>query len=145
MTVTTATRSVGLVLLVSVILITTGCSSSPSAGTSSTNPVTRTSVVAPGASVPFTLANNPRGDVATHPCKQTANGWVFTGTVKNPAHEQKSFQMVVDFVRRTGSTVIGTTVLNVSPVAPGATAAWTVTGAKGQSGVDCIVRLAQAN
>lgn len=141
MTATTATRSAALVLLVSMTLIMTGCSSSPSAAPG-TSP-TRTSVVAPGASVPFTLANDARGDVSTHPCRQTANGWVFGGTVKNPAHEEKSFQMVVDFVRRVGSTVIGTTVVNVPSVAPGATAAWSVTGVKGQSGVACVVRLAQ--
>jgi hypothetical protein len=82
--------------------------------------------------------------VSTHPCTQTANGWVFVGTVKNPAHEEKSFQLVVDFVRRVGSTVIGTTVVDVPSVAPGSTAAWSVTGVKGQPGVACVVRLAQS-
>ena len=134
-------RHLGLAVLVGGILVMTSCSGSPS----SANPGPPTSVVSPGASVPFTLANNARADVATQPCTQTASGWLLAGNVKNPAHVGKRFQIVVDFVSRVGSTVLATTVLNIREVAPGATATWSATGAKGKSDVDCVVRLAQSS
>jgi hypothetical protein len=140
-------RRLRLALLAGGVVIMAGCSSSPSAapGSSSTNPGPPTSVAAPGASIPFTLANDARADVSTHPCTQTSGGWVLDGAVKNPANVAKRFQIVVDFVSRAGSTVLATTILNVPPVAPGATATWAATGAKGKSDVNCVVRLAQSS
>jgi hypothetical protein len=70
---------------------------------------------------------------------------VLDGTVKNPSSAAKRFQIVVDFVSRAGSTVLATTILNVPPVAPGATASWAATGAKGKANVNCIIRLAQSS
>ncbi len=80
-----------------------------------------------------------------HPCRQTAGGWVLDGTVKNPASVDRKFQIVVDFVSRSGSTVLATTVVNVPAVAPGASASWAVTGAKGKPDVNCVVREAQSS
>ncbi len=135
------TRYLSLALIVGGAL-TAGCSSSPSA-TSSTDAGT-TSVVAPGASIPFNPANDARADVSTRPCVQTTSGWVLTGSVKNPGPVGKRFQVVVDFVSRAGSTVLATTVLDVPEVAPGARLTWSATGAKGKADVACVVRFAQS-
>lgn len=145
MTLRPIARQSVLALLAGGALIMTGCSSSPSAGpASSTSPAPPTSVAAPGASVPFNLADNARADVSTSPCRQTANGWELPGVVRNSAKVEKRFQIVVDFVSQKGSTVLATTVLNVPAVAPGRTAAWAATGAQGKAGVSCVVRLAQS-
>ncbi len=63
--------------------------------------------------------------------------------MKNPTTAATGFQIVVDFVTKPGSTVLGTSEVNVANVAPGATASWTATGAQGKSDIGCIVRLAQ--
>jgi hypothetical protein len=119
-----------------------GCSSSSSG--SSRQPATVTSVASPGASVPYRPSNNARHDVSSGTCTESAQGWTLHGTVKNPGPDTKSFQIVVDFVSRPGFTVLATNVVEVHQVPPGRTTAWTVIGAKGESGVTCIVRLAQS-
>jgi outer membrane murein-binding lipoprotein Lpp len=133
----TMTRRLVLGALVGGAVTLAGCSSSPSA---SSDKGPATSVAAPGAS----LSNNARADVSSHSCAQSPSGWVFEGTVKNPSHVERKFQIVVDFVSRTGSTV-ATTVVNVPEVAPGAAVDWSATGAKGKSGVSCVVRTAQSS
>jgi len=90
------------------------------------------------------LSRQSRG-VSPGPCTATSGGWVFHGTVKNPAPRPKRFQIVVDFVSHPGSTVLATTVLNFPSVAPHSTEAWSAVGAKGESGVSCVVRLAQSS
>jgi hypothetical protein len=154
------TRSFMLLAVSGATLLAAGCSRSESppptststtrsaspapTSTSSTAPPP-TSVVSPGASVPFDLADNARADVSPGPCTATSGGWVFHGTVKNPAPRPKRFQIVVDFVSHPGSTVLATTVLNFPSVAPHSTEAWSAVGAKGESGVSCVVRLAQSS
>ena len=121
----------------SVLLL--GCSSS-----STSKPTVRTSVIEPGGTVPFNLADNARADVKTQPCTQVNGAWVLNGTVRNTAAKSRSFQIVVDFLTEPGSTILGTTVVNVPSVHPGTTANWSATGARGKSPVGCVVRLAQA-
>lgn len=123
-------------------LVLTCCSSSPAASSASTQPPP-TSVVKPGASVPFDPTDNARADVSVGTCTDTADGWVLHGTVKNPGPAPKRFQIVVDFVSVPGSTVLATTVLNVPSVDPQRSAVWSAVGAKGKSGVNCLVRQAQ--
>ena len=116
-----------------------GCSSS-----STSRPPVQTSVIEPGGTVPFNLADNARADVKTQPCTQVNGAWVLNGTVRNTAAKSRSFQIVVDFLTEPGSTILGTTVVNVPSVNPGTTANWSATGARGKSPVGCVVRLAQA-
>ena len=66
------------------------------------------------------------------------------GTVRNPGPTAKRYQIVVDYVSQPGSTVLATTVLNVSSVPPKSSTGWTAVGAKGKSGVACVLRLAQS-
>jgi hypothetical protein len=112
---------------------------------SSTNakPGTHEVDVAPGKTVSFDLAHNARDDLSTGACTQTSRGWVLKGTVKNPGTKTTSFEIVVDFVTQPGSTVLATTVVDVQSVASGASASWSAEGARGDSHVACIVRLAQ--
>ena len=120
------------------------CSSSSSPSTTTAPPQhTGTSVVAPGATVPFHLSHNARADLVLAACTQSGGQWVLKGTVTNRASTSKSFQIVVDFVTSPGSTVLSTTVVNVSNVAPASTAHWSASGARGKTGVACIIRQAQ--
>ena len=126
----------------SILLV--GCSSSSSSSSTTTPPRhTGTSVIAPGGTVPFHLSHNARADLSLTPCTQSGGQWVLRGTVTNRASTSKSFQIVVDFVTNPGSTVLGTTVVNVAGVAPRSTAHWSAAGGRGKTGVACIVRQAQ--
>lgn len=133
-----------VVVACSILLV--ACSS-PSSSTSSTTTAppqrTASSVIAPGGTVPFDLSHNARADLVLTPCIQSGGQWVLRGTVANRASTVKSFQIVVDFVTSPGSTVLSTTVVNVSSVAPRSTAHWSAAGARGKTGVACIIRQAQ--
>jgi hypothetical protein len=119
------------------------CSSSATPPTSAPPQHTGASVIAPGGTIPFDLAHNARADLVLEPCTQTSGRWVLRGTVTNSSSTSKSFQIVVDFVTRPGSTVLSTTVVEVAAVGPHTTAHWSATGAAGKSDVACIVRQAQ--
>jgi hypothetical protein len=136
---TIRTGAIGLLVGSSVVLA--ACSSSGSSATQETS--TRTSVAAPGASIPFNEADNARADVKVGTCTQVSGAWVFTGSVVNTATKARTFQIVVDFVSKPGSTVLGTTVVTVPDVGAGATGHWSTTGAQGKPNVACVVRLAQ--
>jgi hypothetical protein len=125
-----AGMAVGSVLLAS-------CSSSEA------GPASHAVEIAPGGKVRFDLAHNARADVRVGRCTETSGAWVLEGLLKNPGTKETNFQIVVDYVTKSGSTVLATTVENVSNVAPGAVASWSATGARGRSDVSCIVRLAQ--
>ncbi len=120
-------------------MLLVGCSSASSGAP----PSTRTSDIAPGETVPFDLAHNARSDVKQTSCARQSGQWAVHGTVTNPAPTSKSFQIVVDFVTRPGSTVLSSAIVNVSKVKSHATAHWSATGARGKSGVACVVRQAQ--
>lgn len=109
----------------------------------SSGPVASTKSVTPGSVVPFHRAQNARSDVKAGACVHASGAWTLSGSVKNPTTAATGFQIVVDFVTKPGSTVLGTSEVNVANVAPGATASWTATGAQGKSDIGCIVRLAQ--
>ena len=119
------------------------CSSSSTTTTTVPSQHTGTSVIAPGGTIPFDLAHNPRADLRLEPCAESSGQWVLPGTVTNPSSTTKSFQIVVDFVTRPGSTVLSTTVVEVAGVGSHATVHWSATGARGKSEVACIVRQAQ--
>ena len=89
------------------------------------------------------LAHNARADLVVAPCTQSGGQWVLRGTVSNRASTAKSFQIVVDFVTNPGSTVLSSTVVNVSSVPPGSASHWSATGARGKTAVACIIRQAQ--
>jgi hypothetical protein len=138
-------RSVALAMVAGCSVFLMACSSSSSSSSTTTAPRehTGTSVIAPGGTVPFNLSHNARADLVVAPCTQEAGHWVLQGTVTNRAKTTKSFQIVVDFVTKPGSTVLSSSVVNVSGVAPGATTHWSATGAPGHTDVACIIRQAQ--
>jgi hypothetical protein len=109
----------------------------------SSAPVASTKTITPGSVVPFRKAQDARSDVKTAGCVEASGAWTMSGSVKNPATTTTGFEIVIDFVTKPGSTVIGTSEVNVANVAPGATASWSATGARGKSEIACIVRLAQ--
>ncbi len=109
----------------------------------SSGPVASTKTVTPGSVVPYHQGRSVRGDVKTGACVQASGAWTLSGSVKNPTTTATGIQIVVDFVTKPGSTVLGTSEVNVANVAPGATATWSATGARGKSDIACIVRLAQ--
>lgn len=130
----------GLVGLFSLALAACSGSSSP---TSTSGPPSRSTVLKPGQTVAFSLARNARTDVQAVSCEEQAGAWEMTGTVKNKSATTTSFQIVVDFVTRQGDTVLSTSLVTVPGVASGATTDWSATGARGKSGVACIIRQSQ--
>ena len=128
----------GVTVACSALLV--GCTSS----TPAPPPVRdKTVAITPGRAVPFAQARNARFDVTAGACTPSSGSWVLHGTVRNPTLGATTFQIVVDFVTRIGSTVLATTVVDVPSVAPGATVHWSTTGAHHASDVACVVRQAQ--
>jgi hypothetical protein len=117
--------------------IASGCSSS------SPSSSVQTTVLKPGAIVKFDLAHNARTDVTTKGCEMTGGSWVLKGTVTNPGPNANGFQIVVDFVTSKGYTVVSTTEIEIPTVGPKASTQWSAAGAKGKSGITCLVRQAQ--
>jgi len=102
-------------------------------------------VIAPGGTVPFKQADNARSEVEVGSCTEVSGAWRLSGSVHNAAKHARSFQLVVDFVTKPGSTVLATSVVSISGVGAGATAPWSVSGATGASNVGCLLRQAQAS
>jgi hypothetical protein len=125
-------------------IFVSGCSSNSNSNSnsSSSSGSEQTTALKPGTPVSFDLAHNARADVRTETCKESSGAWVLKGTVTNPGTAATGFQIVVDFVEK-GDTVLSTTEVNIAYVAPKSSASWSATGARGKSGVSCIVRLAQ--
>lgn len=97
----------------------------------------------PGAIVQFDRAHNARGDVHTEACRVASGSWLLNGTVMNPGTTATGFQIVVDFVKAKGDTVISTTEIDIPSVAPKKSASWSTTGAHGEPDVACYVRQVQ--
>jgi hypothetical protein len=109
------------------------------AGVASIAPTTTsTSVVVPE----YDPAKNTRKDVVPGACQDGgSNGWSFEGTVTNSDETPKGYSITVDFITVPGNTVMATRVIDVPPVAPHATANWSVDGAvPGQTQLTCVVR-----
>jgi hypothetical protein len=127
-----------------------GCSSSPpasSAKTSSTasgSPGYSTEVSVPGQqSPPYSAATNARPDVTTSVCAQdTAGAWVLNGTVTNRTSATHTYTIVIDWIDK-GDTVQQSKVVTVPSLAPRKTLSWSVSGASGLSGIQCVVRSAR--
>jgi hypothetical protein len=124
-----------------------GCSTSTkgSTTTSSTSAFTPTSVLSPGGTVPFSQSKNARPDIQAGVCTDVGGTWVLRGTATNHGSNATGYQLVVDFVTKPGSTVLATVVVNVPTVQPGKTTNWSVAGAKGETNVACVLRLAQTS
>ena len=114
-----------------------GCSSSSRSSSE------RTMVLKPGTIVQFDLAHNARSDVHAEACRNASGSWLLNGTVTNPGTNATGFQIIVDFVKAKGDTVISTIEVEIPSVAPKASASWSATGAHGKLDVACLVRQAQ--
>jgi hypothetical protein len=100
---------------------------------------------APGTtSTTFNLKYNARQETTTTGCTQVSGGWKLTGTVNNTFANTRNFQIIVDYVKNPGFTVLDTQVAKVNGVAPGKSANWSTTGAAGQSHLLCVIRTSQA-
>jgi hypothetical protein len=65
------------------------------------------------------------------------------GTVQNSGTASRKYSITVDFVTKTGDTVMATRVLNVGPVAPHASRNWSTPAAgQGQANLNCVIRQA---
>ncbi len=117
-----------------------GCSG----GSGGNESVPKTSVLAPGVTVPFDAADNARSEVTIGLCSPQSGAWLAHGSVHNAAAKTKTFKLVVDFASKPGFTVLSSTVVTILDVAPKANVAWSARGARGASAVACILRQAQA-
>ena len=109
------------------------------AGVASVAPTTTSTSVA----VPkYDPAKNTRKDVVPGACTDGGSkGWSFEGTVTNSATTSRGYSITVDFITVPGDTVMATRVITVPPVAPRATAKWSVGGAvPGQTHLTCVIR-----
>ena len=125
-----------------------GCSTGSSSTPTSSGSATTSAADAAGSTTvdvpPYDAAHNARPDVATGACTGNATtGWTLHGTVRNSTTTAHHYSIAVDFITMPGDTVQGTSVVNVGPVAPHATAKWsTPATAKGKSDLHCVVRQA---
>jgi hypothetical protein len=145
-------KRTGAMAAVLVAVVLAGCSGggshSASTGTTTTTShaavpsiaptTTSTSVVVPK----YDPAKNTRKDVVPGACTDGGStGWSFQGTVTNSAATRKGYSITVDFITVPGDTVMATRVITVPPVAPHATADWSVGGAvPGQTHLTCVIR-----
>jgi hypothetical protein len=109
------------------------------AGVGSVAPTTTsTSVVVPA----YDPAKNTRKDVVPGACTDGGpKGWSFQGKVINSTATRRGYSITVDFITVPGDTVMATRVITVPPVAPHATADWSVGGAvPGEQHLTCVVR-----
>jgi hypothetical protein len=133
-----------------VILVAAGCTavlagcSSGSGGSGQGGVETRTSVVAPAASIPFDPADNARSEVKIDSCARESGRWMARGTVKNGATSPKTFQLLVDFVSVPGSTILNSTAVTIQHVAARTTVPWSAGGGRGAQHTACLLRQAQA-
>jgi hypothetical protein len=122
------------------------CSSgSGSSGSGTTSTTGRSNGTTTSVSVPpYNALHNARQDVTAGQCSGNASsGWTLKGTVQNSSTSSRTYSIAVDFVTKSGDTVMATRVLNVGPVASHASAHWS-TPASGQGHADltCVIRQA---
>jgi len=101
----------------------------------------------PAVAVPtYVAADNARKQVTATTCaKHGAKGWELTGKATNTTSSPHGFSIVVDFVTRTGDTVVDTKIVKIKPLPPDASTRWMATGAPGHTGVTCVIRQALAH
>jgi hypothetical protein len=122
-----------------------GCSSNGSTPPSTTSTTTTVPPATIATTIPFSITKNARQDVTTpSPCRQTNGLWVLSGTIKNSAQAARTYQIVVDFVSRTGNTVLDTKVITTNPVPAGSSLPWSAKSTPGLTNVACVIRQVQA-
>jgi hypothetical protein len=116
----------------------TTTTTSHAAATSIAPTTTSTSVVVPK----YDPAKNTRKDVVPGACTDGGSkGWSFQGKVTNSTATRRGYSIVVDFITVPGDTVMATRVITVPPVAPHATANWSIDGAvPGEKNLTCVIR-----
>jgi hypothetical protein len=94
---------------------------------------------------PYNPSHNARQDVTAGQCTGSASsGWTLIGTVQNSSASSRTYSIAVDFVTKSGDTVMATRVVNVGPVASHASANWSTAPATGQgkANLTCVIRQA---
>ena len=94
--------------------------------------------------ITFNPALNARGDVAALSCSYVAGRWTYRGTVRNSRHNTRRYQIVVDFVRRPGDTVLVTGIVETPLIHFRATSHWVTKGPTKRHHVTCVIRQVQA-
>lgn len=136
-------RPVGVLgALSATVVLLAGCSSGGGAATPTTTRPSASAGV--GTTLAFSMARNARQDVTMGPCTKVGGAWNLTGTVDNSAHTARSYQIVVDFVDRTGNTVLDTKIVTTAKVRHGARVPWSARSTPGLADVACVIRQVQA-
>jgi hypothetical protein len=127
-------------------IILAGCSSGPSSSSGTTTTTaggfngTTTSVSVPA----YDASHNARQDVVAGSCTgDSSTGYTLKGTVQNSSTSPRTYSITVDFVTKSGDTVMATRVVNVGPVDPHASKNWSTPSAgHGQANLTCVIRQA---
>jgi hypothetical protein len=122
-----------------------GPSSSGSGTTTTSTPAGRFSGTTTSVSVPaYDASHNARQDVVAGSCTgNSSTGYTLKGTIQNSSTSSRKYSIAVDFVTKSGDTVMATRVLNVGPVAPHASTNWSTPAAgQGQPNLTCVIRQA---
>jgi hypothetical protein len=95
--------------------------------------------------IPYSKATNARPDVtASAQCLRSPRGlWTWSGTVTNTTSRRHTYLIIVDFTDAV-ATVEATKVIQVI-VTAGRTAHWSVDGAAGQTGIECVIQSARVS
>ena len=101
---------------------------------------TTTSVSVPA----YDASHNARQDVVAGSCTgDSSTGYTLKGTVQNSSTSPRTYSITVDFVTKSGDTVMATRVVNVGPVDPHASKNWSTPSAgHGQANLTCVIRQA---
>ena len=110
-----------------------------------TTSTTQPSFVANTQNTPGTLKDfvGAKSDARNTACKADGAKWVATGQVTNSSKHPSHYRIYVSFLQ--GDTTVGLSQSDFSPVAPGATHAWS--GSVKTSGKDlrCILRVERSD
>jgi hypothetical protein len=138
-----ATLMVVVAIVIVGLLAFGGTTNAPTSTSSTTGPSNTTSTTT--AIVPaYSIKRNARTAVTTSSCVHGANQWTFSGSIRNASSSAKRYAVVIDFVRTATAAVVDTKVITVARLGAGRAHPWTVSGASGYSGLDCVVRFAEA-
>jgi hypothetical protein len=127
------------------LVLLAGCTSNGTTpSTTSTEPSTVAGQSTIATTIPFSITKNARQDVTAGSCRAVGGFWVLSGTLTNSAKKARAYQIVVDFVDRTGNTVLGTKIVTTPSIRPGAGSSWSAKSTSGLTNVACVIRQVQA-
>jgi hypothetical protein len=129
-----------LILAVGVLVVVLGVVIGilASAGSTKKHAVATTTVST--TTIPYQLKYNARQDVSESSCTHQHGEWIVAGGVVNSAKVSRKFQIIVDFTTTTGGTVQDSATLEIPRVKPNQELSWKLSGAKGATSANCVIR-----